>query len=218
MGDEGTEGNCTVTAVMPAYNEAGRIGETIRSVAAYVDRVVVIDDASTYATATKAREAGATVVTHSTNQGYIASIESGFSRVDDGIVVTVDADGELPAGCIPDLVRPVCRGEADMMQGQRGQIVRPTERFLTWLAGWGGEVGDSGTGFRALRVDLAKTLELRGACICGVFSLEVLGRDGHIEEVPVQLNNVDKPRGIAWHHFRQVFYVVAALLQKWLTS
>lgn len=35
-----------------------------------------------------------------------------------------------------------------------------------------GVQGDSGTGFRALRADLAKTLEPRGACICGVFSLE----------------------------------------------
>lgn len=218
MDEEATEEGCTVTAIMPAYNEAGRIGETIRSVAAHVDQVVVVDDASTDATAEEVRDAGATVVTHPTSKGYIAAAKSGLSQVDEGIVVTVDADGEPPAGRIPDLFRPVCRGDADVVQGHRDQIVRSSERFLTWLAGWGGEVGDSGTGLRALWVDLAKTLELRGACICGVFSLEVLRRGGHIEEVPIQLNEIGKPRGIAWYHFRQVFYVVAALLQKWFSS
>ncbi len=100
-----------------------------------------------------------------------------------------------------------------MVQGNRGKIVRPSEQFLTWLAGWGGPVGDSGTGFRALRTDLAQTLDLDGKCICGIFSLEVLGRGGKIQEVPVRLNEIDKPRGIAWYHGTQVFYVVQALVR-----
>ena len=64
----------TVTAIMPAYNEAGWIGETIRSVAVHVDQIFVVDDASTDATATEAREDGATVFTHSTNQSYVTHV------------------------------------------------------------------------------------------------------------------------------------------------
>lgn len=218
MDEKTTEEGCTVTAIVPAYNEAGRIGATVHAVVPHVDRVIVVDDASTDATGEEARRAGATVVSQSSNRGYIAAIKKGFSEVGDGVVVTIDADGELPAERIPALVRPVCAGEADMVQGHRDRIVRPSERVLTGLASWGGPVGDSGTGFRALRTDLAQELTLYGACICGVFSLEVLRRGGRIDEVPVQLRQVDKPRGIAWYHGRQVLYVVGALVRTWFSE
>ncbi len=204
---------CTTAAIIPAYNEAERIEKTVQSVGKYVDKTLVVDDASTDDTGTRARAAGAKVLTQSQNQGYIAAIKWGFRAADTDIVVTIDADGEFPPDRIPHLVRPVCEGEADMVQGHRGTIVRPSEQFLTWLAGWGGPVGDSGTGFRALHTDLAQTLDLEGRCICGIFSLEVLGRGGKIQEVPVRLNEIDKPRSIAWYHGKQFFYVVQALLR-----
>lgn len=207
--------DCTATAVIPAYNEGTRIRETVRTVTRHVETVLVVDDASTDATGKQARKAGATVIEQPSNQGYIAAIKRGFAVADTDVAVTIDADGELPASRIPDLVRPVCRGEADMVQGRREEIVRPSERFLTWMASWGGPVGDSGTGFRALRTSLARELELRGACICGVFSLEVLRRGGHIEEVPIRLNEIDKPREVAWYHGRQVFHVLGALARMW---
>ncbi|MCS3856619.1 glycosyltransferase involved in cell wall biosynthesis [Salinibacter ruber] len=204
---------CTTAAIVPAYNEAERIEKTVQSVDKHVDKTLVVNDASTDDTGPRARKAGAKVLTQSQNQGYIAAIKRGFRAADTDIVVTIDADGEFPSDRIPHLVRPVCEGEADMIQGDRGEIVRPSEQFLTWLAGWGGPVGDSGTGLRALRTDLAQTLDLDGKCICGIFSLEVLGRGGKIQEVPVRLNEIDKPRGIAWYHGKQFFYVVQALVR-----
>ncbi|MCS4198102.1 glycosyltransferase family 2 protein [Salinibacter ruber] len=213
-----TQYDCSVTAVIPAYNEEDRVAETVRAVKKHVDTVLVIDDASSDATGEQASAAGATVLTQDTNQGYIAAIKRGFAAAETTVVVTIDADGEFPAGQIPDLVGPVCRGEADMVQGCRDRTVRPSEQFLTWLARWGGPVGDSGTGFRALRTELAQSLDLNGACICGIFSLEVLRRGGRIAEVPVQLQHSDEPRSIAWFHLRQVFYVGAALVQNVFSS
>jgi glycosyltransferase involved in cell wall biosynthesis len=210
---ENDSGDCSTAAVIPAYNEAQRIENTVQSVDQHVDETLVVDDASTDDTGIRAREAGAKVLTQSQNQGYIFAIKRGFRAADTDVVVTIDADGEFPSDRIPHLIRPACEGEADMVQGHRGEIVRPSEQFLTWLAGWGGPVGDSGTGFRALRTDLAQTLDLDGKCICGIFSLEVLGRGGKIQEVPVRLNEIDKPRGIAWYHGKQFFYVVQALVR-----
>ncbi len=210
---ENHSNDCTTAAIIPAYNEVERIEKTVEFVGKYVDRILVVDDASTDDTGARARAAGATVLTQSHNQGYIAASKRGFRAADTDIVVTIDADGEFSPDRIPHLVRPVCKGEADMVQGHRGKIVRPSEQFLTWLAGWGGPVGDSGTGFRALRTDLAQALDLEGKCICGIFSLEVLGRGGKIQEVPVRLNEIDKPRGIAWYHGKQFFYVVQALFR-----
>ena len=199
----------TVSAVMPAYNESGRIAGAIAAVLPYVDEVLVIDDGSTDETAREAAEAGARVLRQAENRGYLAAIRRGFAEARGDVVVTVDADGEMPVERIPDLVRPIAEGRADMVQGRRERIVRPSEALLTRLASLKGPVGDSGTGFRALRTDLARRLELKGACICGVFSLEVLSMGGRIMEVPVRLRHVDKPRRIAWYHARQFFYVLA---------
>lgn len=203
----------SVTAVIPAYNEGQRIGRTVRAVAPFVDEVIVVDDGSRDDTAIVAQESGARVIRQPSNLGYIAAIKRGFAEAQGEIVVTIDADGEFPADRIPDLVRPIREGRADMVQGHRNIVPRPSERFLTWLAGRRAPVGDSGTGFRALRTDLARRLHLRGACICGIFSLEVVCEKGRILDVPVELRPVDKPRRIAWYHIRQFFYLLPWLFR-----
>jgi glycosyltransferase involved in cell wall biosynthesis len=161
----------------------------------------------------EARDAGAQVLTQPVNQGYIAAIKAGFTAATTEIVVVCDADGEFPPERIPDLVAPILAGQADMVQGHRNIVPRPSEQFLTWLAGLRGPVGDSGTGFRALRTDLARQLDLHGMCICGILALEVLSRGGVIVEVPITLQQIDKPRRIAWYHVRQFFYLLPWLMR-----
>ena len=204
-----------VTAVVPAYDEAGRIGATVIAIRGLVDEVLVIDDASRDATAVEARTAGATVLTQPHNQGYIAALKRGFAAAQGEIVVVVDGDGEMPPDRIPALVAPILAGQADMVQGHRNLVPRPSEQVLTWLASLRGPVGDSGTGMRALRTDLARQLELHGACICGLFALEVLARGGRIAEVPIQLQPVAKPRRIAWFHLRQLWLLLPWLLRRY---
>ena len=205
----------TVTAVVPAYNEAGRVGKTVTQLRNYVDEILVIDDASRDTRAAEAAAAGARVLTQTVNQGYIAAIKRGFAEAASEIVVVVDADGEFPPARIPELVAPILAGEADMVQGHRNIVPRPSERVLTWLAGLRGPVGDSGTGLRALRTELAKQLTLQGECICGIFSLEVISKGGRLAEIPIQLQAVAKPRRIAWFHLRQLLYLLPWLLRRY---
>jgi glycosyltransferase involved in cell wall biosynthesis len=196
-----------ITAVIPAFNEASRITKTLVAIQQFVNEVIVIDDASTDDTAVVAQKCGAKVISHKRNMGYIEAIKSGFQEASGDIVITFDADGEFLAQEIPALTRHIIDGEADMVQGHRNFVARPSEKVITWFAQRKADVGDSGTGLRALRTDLAKTLELKGACICGVFSLEVLSKGGRIKEVPITLQKIEKPRKIAWFHLRQLFYV-----------
>lgn len=205
--------SATITAIIPAYNESGRVATTVAHALAYVDEVIVVDDASQDTTGQEARTAGARVLRQSQNQGYITAIKRGFAEAKGDVVVTLDADGEFPVDKIPDLVEPILQNQADMVQGHRAQIPRPSEKFLTWLACRRAAVGDSGTGFRALRTDLARQLSLKGACICGIFSLEVICSGGRIAEIPIQLQEIDKPRRIAWYHIRQFFYLLPHLLK-----
>jgi glycosyltransferase involved in cell wall biosynthesis len=203
-----------VTAVIPAYNEAPRIERTIRSVLPLVDEVLVINDGSQDNTAQVAEKAGAVVLNQPTNRGYIPAIKLGFQSASGDIVVTIDADGEFPADKIPELIQPIVRGDADMVQGRREFVPRPSEKFLTFLANLKAPVGDTGTGFRALTTELARKLDLNGVCICGIFSLEVIKYEGIITEIQFQLKEIDKPRRIAWYHIRQFFYLLPWLMKK----
>jgi glycosyltransferase involved in cell wall biosynthesis len=201
-----------ISIVIPARNEETRIGEVVRRALKYADEVLVIDDGSLDHTAQIAEEAGARVIRQS-NLGYIRAIKNGFQAVRGDIIVTLDADGEFPEECVPALVAPIWDGVADMVQGHRDRIPRISERLLSWLASRKAPVGDSGTGFRAIRADLARRLTLRGECICGIFSLEVISHQGSIIEIPIRLKQVDKHRRAAWYHIKQLLCLLPWLFR-----
>ena len=203
-----------LTAVIPAYNEANRIADTLSKVKPFVDEIIVVDDASTDNTADLARQFGSRVISSENNNGYINAIKCGFREASGDIVITIDADGEFSAHEIPELVKPIIEGRAEMVQGHRDVIPRPSERFLSWFARQKVNVGDSGTGLRAIQTSLAKKLQIKGACICGVLALEVVSKGGRLVELPITLKNVDKPRKIAWFHFWQFFYILPWFFQK----
>lgn len=208
-----------VSIILPAYCEEKVIGRTIASIHDVMQKVsdayeiLVVDDGSCDLTAMVAEQAGAIVLRNPTNLGYIASIKRAFQVAKGDYFVTIDADGELPAEKIPDLIRLMETTGAGMVQGHRAEIPRSSEKILTWLAQKKAPVGDSGTGLRAIRKDLARSLEIKGKCICGVLSLEVIHRGARIREIPIHLIAVAKPRNIAWYHLRQFFYLLPWLFR-----
>lgn len=201
-----------VSVVIPAYNEAMRIRPVVHAASQYADEVLVVDDGSSDETALVAEAADARVV-RQINAGYIAAVKRGFCEARGEVVVTMDADGEHCAADIPRLVAPIVAGEADLVLGARPRIARASERFLNWLTNFRVRVHDSGTGFRALRRDLAVQLQLEGRCICGVSVLESAAMGACIVEVPIELTRIEKPRRIAWYHIPQLFYVLRWLVR-----
>ncbi len=194
-----------ISVVIPAYNEADRIGPVVDALHEY--EVVVVDDASTDQTDTVASEAGATIISHSDNQGYIASLKDGFDAATGDVIVTMDADGEHKPADIPRLVEPI-QNDADVVFGARDRIPRPSERLLNRLAGLAVEVSDTGTGFRALRTEVAEQLALETVCTCGTFALEAKARGATLAEVSTPTASIDKPRSIAWGHLPQLVWVL----------
>ncbi len=65
-------------AAMPAYNEVRSIAKMVLGCQKYVDRVVVVDDGSSDATADLAASAGAHVIRHEWNAGYGAALRTCF--------------------------------------------------------------------------------------------------------------------------------------------
>lgn len=93
-----------VLVFIPAYEEEANIGEIVRKAKKHVKDVLVINDASKDATAQKAREAGALVVTHPYNLGYGGAIQTGCKYACDNgydILIHLDADGQHNPDDIP---------------------------------------------------------------------------------------------------------------------
>lgn len=118
--------------VIPAYNEAARIGPVVRAALQYADEVLVVDDGSSDGTARLAEAAGARVIRQA-NAGYIAAVRRGLREARGQVVVTMDADGEHRPEDIPRLAAPVLSGQADLVLGARAHIARASEGFLNWL-------------------------------------------------------------------------------------
>ncbi|MDQ3127802.1 MAG: glycosyltransferase family 2 protein, partial [Chloroflexota bacterium] len=92
-----------IVALIPAHDEAPRIGAVIAAARAHL-AVVVVDDGSSDATASVARAAGATVIEQHPNQGKGAALRAGFrTALDNGAeaILTLDADGQHDPAEIP---------------------------------------------------------------------------------------------------------------------
>ena len=109
-------------ACIPAYNEEGRIGNTVLEVSQYVDQVIVCDDGSSDNTRNEAKSAGAYVIKHQNNLGKGATMKTLFefakaSNAD--IMITIDADGQFLPKEIPKLIKPITEQNIDVVIGNR---------------------------------------------------------------------------------------------------
>lgn len=113
-----------VLCILPAYNEAGKIGRVVEKVKAtgQVDEIVVADDCSSDNTNREATEAGAAVIRHKQNMGVGAGIRSGldYGRQNSfDIAVIMSGDDQHEAKELPDVLEPLRSGQADFVQGSR---------------------------------------------------------------------------------------------------
>ncbi len=127
--------------IVAAYNEARRLGETLRDLCRLYDNVVVVDDGSSDQTAIIAGNHNVWLLQHVINCGQGAALQTGLDfAVSKGadILVTFDADGQHSTADIAALVAPIQSGQADVALGSRflGQAVGlPWSRLLVLKLG-----------------------------------------------------------------------------------
>ncbi len=164
-----------VIAVIPAYNEELNIGEVISKSLNYTDEVIVIDDGSTDGTRKIAKEAKAIVKSHIVNRGLGLTIRDGIKealKTGADIMVIIDADGQYSADQIPDLLKPILEGKADLVLGSRfmGSIAHMPRlkklgnKIITLIVRnlMNIDITDAQTGFRAMRREVVEQIILSG--------------------------------------------------------
>jgi len=202
-----------VSVVIPAYNEAMSLGEAIANSKAFCDEIIVVDDGSTDNTAEIAKNSGAVVIRNKTNLGLTKATQKGFGVAHGDIIVTMDADGQHDPSDVPKLIKPLTEGRGEVALGVRDEIPHRSERIINALTNLSVECSDVGTGFRAIKADLAKKMKLHGTCLCGTFVLEAHRRGARIIEIPVQARpRIYGKRKIRTRHIRQFFYVLRDLV------
>ena len=168
-----------VAVVVPAYEEAVLVAETIRGIPDFVDLVVVVDDCSSDDTAEQARATGdqrLEVIRHEENRGVGGAIATGYARCRDlGVDVTcvMAADNQMDPDELASLVGPVARGEVEYAKANRlfsgeAWTLIPRSRYLgnavlsllTKIASGYWHVADSQAGYTAVSITALRRLDL----------------------------------------------------------
>lgn len=148
-------GRSDVAIIIPAYNEEETIAEVVREVS-NDGMAIVVNDASSDETATRADQAGAVVVNHTENAGYDAALDSGFAKAAElgcRYAVTIDADGQHDPALIGECLR-ILEGSSDMVLGVRNQRRLLSEHLFAWVTRFRFGIQDPLCGLKGYRMSV----------------------------------------------------------------
>ncbi len=210
-----------VAVVVPCFREARLIPRTIAGIPAFVDLIVVVDDASDDGTSRAVLAAGdprVQLVVHGKNRGVGAAIVSGYrAALDAGcdVFAVMAGDAQMAPDDLAGVVAPVALGEACYVKGNRfrhsrysdmplarriaGRLLALATRFATGLT-----VDDCQCGYTAISRAAVLRLPLDDLWPRFGYPNDLLGmlaaRELSVLEVPVRPVYADEQSGVrAWH-------------------
>jgi len=166
-----------VVVVLPAYNAAKTLKMTYQDIPrAFVDDVVLVDDASWDGTPAVAQELGIKVVIHEENKGYGGNQKTCYRTALDlgaDIVIMLHPDYQYTPKLIPAMATMIAYGEFDAvlasrilgigaLQGGMPLYKYISNRFLTLLENLlvGHKLSEYHTGYRAFSREILERLPL----------------------------------------------------------
>src|SRR5213595_1664278 len=168
-----------VAVVVPAHDEEKLIAETVRSIPGFVDRILIVDDASRDKTAEVVRgleDPRVELIVHERNLGVGAAIITGYKKaLEERIDVTavMAADAQMDPADLEKLARPVAEDDVDyakanrLFTGQAWEVIpryrylgNATLSLLTKIASGYWHVADSQSGYTAISLEMLELLDL----------------------------------------------------------
>ena len=205
-----------LSIVIPAYNEAARLGGTLDAVADYMRQnypqgeVIVVDDGSSDETAGLARAALArarplrtSVISYKSNLGKGRAVRLGLLAARGDVVLFSDADLSTPISEAPKLIEPILKNECDVAFGSRALDRSLIGVHQSWRREQGGRIfnlfvrlatgmpfWDTQCGFKAFKMSACRPLVEAATVDRFGFDVELLylaHRAGlRLREVPVR--------------------------------
>lgn len=225
-----------VAVIVPAYQEERLIGRMLGRMPAFVDSIIVVDDASTDRTSEHASRAGdgrLTLLRHAQNRGVGAAIVTGYERaLSDGadLLAVMAADDQMDPAELPLLLERVWGGGADYAKGNR--FLHPEAARMPRLRRLGSsllsaltrsatalDVDDCQCGFTVLSSSAARRLPLGELWPRYGYPNDLLGMlaaEGlRVAEVPVRPVYADEGSGLRPYH---VFTIAGVIARRWHRS
>lgn len=182
-----------LVVVMPAYNAAKTLHLTCADLPRdVVDQIILVDDASSDETTQIAHELGLKVFVHDRNYGYGANQKTCYRealRAGADIVVMVHPDYQYDPRLLPEIIRPIQEGNADVVLGSRLLGISPIQqgmpwwkyysnRFLTILENrvFGLNLSEYHTGYRAFHAEVLEWVNLEMNSDNFIFDQEILAQ------------------------------------------
>lgn len=224
-----------LSVIMPVYNEAATVVAILEKLTrvSVVDEVVVVNDGSTDASEKKIRaflkskKKGTDKVKYfaKANGGKGSAVRFGLAKVTGDYTLIQDADLEYDPDDIPELLKPIQKGKAEVIYGSR--FIGPHSNLLFWhrLGNsllnftvnilYNTTLSDMETCYKVLPTKLFRSLDIRA----NRFDLEpeitckVLKLGYNIFEVPITYVGRDFSEGkkITWRDGLDAFRVIISL-------
>ncbi|MGH8556935.1 MAG: glycosyltransferase family 2 protein [Methylococcales bacterium] len=189
--------------VIPAYNEAGTIGPLLDAVLERIQTVIVVNDASTDATAAIASIRPVILLNLPRNSGKGHALSTGFRHAIDcgaDFVITLDGDAQHDPADLPKFFGAAVRFPGDLIVGARlmNRNNAPINRLLAnrfadfWISWASGQpLSDSQCGYRCIPSDVLKQIEVpdkpgRGFVFESEFLIEVSRQGRRVTFVPIR--------------------------------
>lgn len=224
--------------VIPAYNEAGRVGAVVADVRHTLPEadVLVIDDGSEDATSAEGAKAGALVLSLPANCGYGTALQTGYKyAVRNGytLVGQIDADGQHRAEFLSTMLAVLHEDGADLVVGSRflakdGHYQTPFARSLgirlfARLASLatGQLVTDPTSGFQVMRAEIARLFarDVFPVDYPDADILILLHRTGYrVRELPVQMRpspgrSMHSSQSTPYYVYKMLLSILVTLLR-----
>lgn len=163
--------------IVPAYNEAGRIGSTLDDLLriSVVNEICVVDDGSDDGTYEESNKRSVTILRHEKNEGKGAAIRTGidyFLETDNDIVIFIDGDGQHDPQDIPKFLAKFEQSDNDVVIASRfgtdqwshnmpflRKVSNLLSRFGIWFLYNGLVIEDPQNGYRAYSRKVLENIE-----------------------------------------------------------
>lgn len=172
-----------VIVVMPVFNEEKTITKIIKNTKPFCYEILVVSAKDAKDRTREIVKALGIKLIIDNGKGKGAGMRLAIDSIKDGIIVFMDADGSHIPSDIPKLVEPIKNGKEDMVIGSRflggsEELHGDFNKFLRMLfsmcisliINWrfGSSIQDTQNGFRAIKADVAKKLDLEA----NIFDIE----------------------------------------------